>query len=292
MDICCDWRRLAGFVLFLGPALSLFGARALYILDEWDQPHLVTKVTDQEFFYGPAHSERVSLSEARTILADSKFRIPGYIHVRKEEAIIHTFTAQGRTQVTDVIHISFEIDIRPNRDFEETFILLTWIRNDGDEQMVACPLGELKANRTRKRIYNLSVEDSFRNSRYSFMFMSGGLSIPHSSLDMEFITPMDHYREKMAGKPIPDGGPKLLNRIVPRQVTSKGDASEVLPGRVVLNATIDRNGYVTAVSVAESSGPAFTENAMEVVQLWEFKPTIKDGKAVESDIRIPIRFGG
>lgn len=64
-----------------------------------------------------------------------------------------------------------------------------------------------------------------------------------------------------------------------------------MEGTVLLEAEVDRFGAVNAVRIEKSSGHALLdEAALRTVQRWRFKPAAALGVAVESTVRIPIRF--
>jgi protein TonB len=52
-----------------------------------------------------------------------------------------------------------------------------------------------------------------------------------------------------------------------------------------------RKGRVSAVSLVKSSGYALLDDrAREAVQRWIFRPTRRDGKAVATQVEVPVRF--
>ncbi len=60
---------------------------------------------------------------------------------------------------------------------------------------------------------------------------------------------------------------------------------------VVLTVTVDADGHVSKVDVAQSSGAAdLDEAAMVAARQWTFTPAMKDGKAVASRIKMPFHF--
>jgi TonB family protein len=62
-------------------------------------------------------------------------------------------------------------------------------------------------------------------------------------------------------------------------------------GLVVLELTIDEQGRVTAVVVAESSGrEALDDAAREAAAAWTVSPALSDGRPVAGTLRVPVRF--
>ncbi len=59
---------------------------------------------------------------------------------------------------------------------------------------------------------------------------------------------------------------------------------------VVVVATISSAGDVTAVEIAEHAGDAFDDAALAAARQWHFTPAKRDGKSIESQVRIPFHF--
>jgi TonB family protein len=59
---------------------------------------------------------------------------------------------------------------------------------------------------------------------------------------------------------------------------------------VVLLISIDAEGHVTDVSVAQSGGKVFDDAAIAAMRLWTFTPATRDGTPVASRIRVPFHF--
>ena len=59
---------------------------------------------------------------------------------------------------------------------------------------------------------------------------------------------------------------------------------------VVLTVTIDTDGHVTKVDVAQSGGADLDEAAVVAAREWTFVPAMRDGKPVASRIKMPFHF--
>ncbi|MDP9150930.1 MAG: TonB family protein [Myxococcota bacterium] len=59
---------------------------------------------------------------------------------------------------------------------------------------------------------------------------------------------------------------------------------------VVLVVTVDADGHVSTVEVAQSGGPDLDEAAVVAARQWTFVPASRDGKAVASRIKMPFHF--
>jgi TonB family protein len=63
-----------------------------------------------------------------------------------------------------------------------------------------------------------------------------------------------------------------------------------IKGRAVVAVRITPKGAVIDPVVESASDPAFGEAALSAVRGWRFIPRVKDGRAVESRVEIPIAF--
>jgi TonB family protein len=63
-----------------------------------------------------------------------------------------------------------------------------------------------------------------------------------------------------------------------------------IQGDVVLNVTVAETGEVAAVTVMKGLGKGLDENAIEAVKKWKFKPGMKDGKPVRTQIAVQVSF--
>ncbi len=73
--------------------------------------------------------------------------------------------------------------------------------------------------------------------------------------------------------------------VYPPEMVSSGKHADV-----VLFVTLNAEGKIRDVSLAESGGPAFDEAAMEAVRKWTFSPATVDGKPVPARIKVPFHF--
>ncbi len=82
--------------------------------------------------------------------------------------------------------------------------------------------------------------------------------------------------------------PLFKHREVPRYPVAARRRGE--EGRVLLRLTIDQKGKLVSVDVMESSGPDFTEAAVEAVKRSRFVPAQRNSTPIMSMALLPIRF--
>ena len=63
-----------------------------------------------------------------------------------------------------------------------------------------------------------------------------------------------------------------------------------IEGSVTVVCILDEGGRVEEPRVENSSRPEFEKPALDAVRKWRFRPGVKDGQAVRTYIRIPMRF--
>jgi TonB family protein len=82
--------------------------------------------------------------------------------------------------------------------------------------------------------------------------------------------------------------PKVVHGVkaeYPTEAASSGREADV-----VVLATVSVAGDVTAVEVVEHGGDPFDDAALVAARQWKFTPALRDGKPIESQVRIPFHF--
>jgi TonB family protein len=82
--------------------------------------------------------------------------------------------------------------------------------------------------------------------------------------------------------------PTVVFRVEP-QYTPEARA-EKYNGTVVLKATVHENGTLTVIDVVRGLDFGLTEKAIEAIELWKFRPGMKDGKAVAVTLNVEVNF--
>jgi TonB family protein len=82
--------------------------------------------------------------------------------------------------------------------------------------------------------------------------------------------------------------PTVLLRVEPQYTPEARDAKQA--GTVVVQATVHQNGSLTVDNVVRGLDYGLTENAILALQLWKFRPGMKDGKAVPVTLNVEVNF--
>jgi TonB family protein len=115
-------------------------------------------------------------------------------------------------------------------------------------------------------------------------------------LEMEKVAEMMRKRAAMAGRtPAPSSGPRIGGNIrVPIKLRDARprypERMEGTDGQVVLNATIGTDGSVTHMEVASATHPEFADSATEAVKQWQFDATLLNGEAIETKMKVTLRY--
>lgn len=84
------------------------------------------------------------------------------------------------------------------------------------------------------------------------------------------------------------GGPGFLRRVLPRYPRLAREMGR--EGTVVLSLTIDEKGVLQDVSVVESAGHGFDEEALRAMRASTFRAAVRNGQPVASRALLPVRF--
>lgn len=82
--------------------------------------------------------------------------------------------------------------------------------------------------------------------------------------------------------------PELIASVPPQYPATLRKAG--VEGAVTVIFMVDENGHVQNPRVENSSRPEFEQPALDSIKRWKFKPGMKDGDAVPTYMRLPIKF--
>ncbi|MDQ8205179.1 TonB family protein [Pelagicoccus sp. SDUM812003] len=99
----------------------------------------------------------------------------------------------------------------------------------------------------------------------------------------------NHGSIVLAEKATPeDKHPSVKNSVSPEL----GDELRAITGEVVLQASVNASGKVESVQVKSSTHSELEPAAAAALEQWSFKPAVKAGQAIASQIIIPFHFEG
>jgi len=180
---------------------------------------------------------------------------------------------------------SYEVrlDLRPAPAEPATFLATLEIRRDG-----VLFFSPKVRHRFGERVMTSTREPAERGRNGSFVFFvleaerdglpAGGRAAPAPAPSGPPYR-VDGERVK---------APRLLESPFPEYTPEAKEAR--LQGVVVLAATIDRTGRVTAVEVLKGLPLGLSEAAVEAVRGWRFAPATRDGEAVDVIYHLTVNF--
>ena len=78
---------------------------------------------------------------------------------------------------------------------------------------------------------------------------------------------------------------KTVPPVYPMELKREG-----VSGMVTMSITVDEKGNVLNPVVKKSTRPEFEQPAIDAVSKWRFEPAKKDGKPVQVQVVIPVKF--
>jgi len=82
--------------------------------------------------------------------------------------------------------------------------------------------------------------------------------------------------------------PEAVSQVAPAYPPELRKAK--IEGTVTLVFVLSEEGRVEEPRIENSSRPEFEKPALEAIRKWRFRPGEKDGQAVRTYIRVPMRF--
>lgn len=82
--------------------------------------------------------------------------------------------------------------------------------------------------------------------------------------------------------------PEAVSQVAPTYPTELRKAK--IEGSVTLVFVLSEDGRVENPRVENSSRPEFEKPALDAIRKWRFRPGLKEGQAVRTYIRLPMRF--
>ena len=280
------FRWAIGFLTLFAGIVPLEAQRAFCVMDHGGRMQIVKNVSAQHLYYGIDGNHSLRMDRASTALLDYPRTVPGLIHVERRDLVVNRTSVIG-SQMHDTAGVDISVRIRPDRAFDDLFMVVTWYRNDGEVFYLACPIGAVQAGVRKDLEYSLQVPMTFRGTRYQLAFFNRGIEVESSLSGMSERSPMHAYLKRVRPELLVDGPPKPLVAVSP---VAEWEDKATDPQRVVLKVKVDANGYVTQAEVVEPASAMHNAHALDAIWFWEFKAAIQNGQAVPSTLRIPLVF--
>jgi protein TonB len=106
--------------------------------------------------------------------------------------------------------------------------------------------------------------------------------------DIRALTAAETVRDETFDVSELEKRPEAVSQVPPAYPAELRKAK--VEGTVTLVFVLSEEGRVQEPRVENSSRPEFERPALEAIRKWRFRPGMKDGQAVRTYIRIPMRF--
>ncbi len=170
---------------------------------------------------------------------------------------------------------------------------LTEIEVTIDEELPEIPEEEEPEEEEEEQPEDLDLEEPEMTLDLNQLALDLGTGVGDGSLQGSFGIDV---KKMMAGQ---GGGEQLFNLgdldQKPRVIYQPSPKLTPLlrrnaPGRVVIIFIVDRSGRVRNPIAKQSTNPVFEQPALLAVKQWKFEPGKRNGKAVSTRMRVPIKF--
>jgi TonB family protein len=132
-----------------------------------------------------------------------------------------------------------------------------------------------------------SQKDQPQKQSVTFLVRDGDSLIPKSVDVVYNPTSVQDKQDKKAFPPY-DQAPEVKTQVQPKYPDIATRAG--LEGTVWTNVMIDETGKVTKVTIFKSDAEIFNQPSIDAAMQWAFKPAMKDGKPIATEVAIPFKF--
>jgi TonB family protein len=127
--------------------------------------------------------------------------------------------------------------------------------------------------------------------------VAGGLLLPALLVGQTLTqSVVSHDRSLVADKPLAqdaqdkpyDQAPEAITMVQPKYPDAATRAGT--EGTVWTQVSIDEKGKVVKVTISKSDAEIFNQPSIDAAMQWVFKPAMKDGKPIATEVAIPFRY--
>lgn len=173
-------------------------------------------------------------------------------------------------------------------DLDDVFIVLELDSEKAGKILFLQEVGNLEARQSKSIDVRVPLSFGVGEGKYQFHLFSGGMEVLHSRIPPQV---RDHVVDRMTAKRIggvQDAPPKLF--VGPGPEYPHALLKAKTSGQAVVSLRIGANGQVYDPKLKSATDPAFGESALTAVRLWRFLPQVRNGRAVEASVEVPINF--
>jgi TonB family protein len=195
---------------------------------------------------------------------------------------------QGDPHAQLVSVFRYEAKFVAEYPLEDVFLVLEVEFAHAPKSIVVCEIGQLEERKPKPISYELTRKQSFGSVKASCRLFVGGAEVLQSEQTEAY---RNEQLDRMIAKKIEgvkDAGPQPFFGSTPGYPAALRPSG--LKGEVVVTVHVTPQGAVHDPVIESANNPAFGEAALAAVREWRFLPRVQHGRAVESQVSIPIDF--
>jgi TonB family protein len=183
---------------------------------------------------------------------------------------------------------NFEAKFLAEYPLDDVFLVLEVDFANSGKSVLVCEVGRLEERKPKPITYALSRKQSFGSVKSTLHLFVGGAEVLHSEQPEAYRNEqLDRMiAQKIAG--VKDAGPQPFYGSAPGYPAALRPSG--LKGEVVVTVHVTPSGAVHDPVIERTNNPAFGEATLAAVREWRFLPRVQQGRAVESQVSIPIDF--
>jgi len=171
---------------------------------------------------------------------------------------------------------------------DDVFLVLETEFANAGKSLLVFEIGRLEERKPKPFAYTVSRKRSFGSVQSTLHLFVGGTEVLQSEQPAAYRSEQlsRMIAQRIAGvkaaRPTPFFGstPEYPGSLRPSGIK----------GEVVVAVRVTPQGGVLDPVVERATNPAFAEAALKAVREWRFLPCVREGRAVESQVRIPFDF--
>ena len=183
---------------------------------------------------------------------------------------------------------NFEAKFLAEYPLEDVFVVLEVDFANSGKSVLVCEVGQLEERKAKPITYTLSRKQSFGSVKSSLHVFVGGSEVLQSEQPEAYRNEqLDRMiAQKIAG--VKDAQPQPFYGSTPAYPAALRPSG--LKGEVVVTLHVTPQGAVHDPVIERTNNPAFGEATLAAVREWRFLPRVQNGRAVESQVSMPIDF--
>ena len=273
------------FLLLAGVLVPLAAQTALYVQDGAEARLVQAYLRERPLV--EKNGKLVEPSGARCALEQVDEYLP--IHIAVRDWDVHA-SELGLIGTGDTLNktISMGGELESPTDLDRVFLVVELNSKDRGKLLFGWEVGRLEAHQSNSFSLRLPLSTGIGEGNYRVHFFVNGREVFNSMMPMGTMDNAIHrmVQKRIAG--VKDAEPRLFVCTAPEYPKAFRKAKE--NGSVTVTFRIMANGSVLDPQVDSATDPALIEPTLAAVRQWYFLPRIRNGRPVETTVKLPVNF--